>query len=536
MPVLTGTQTTIKVKPIGLTPTYNETIVVLESPNIQSSNFRWLIDIYKGEPGDTEYDDHVAAGTLEPLSTITILPNPDGYGVIDFHRHIENHITTDFYPADKDVLDMVTGAGFKWSFKVTEQFNSPIRWRFDDNTTAVDPSGFIGFHTNNGLNPDATFSKHPFFDGDQVIIAQDAGYEHEEYEVNPDTSPSFTTLTVIDEFTVLTDIPQEGDTAINPGIIMLIDPDNPTRSIEQIFTAGETTVYSFNGALTFQGFRNWDPADYLMRQTSSPFIKFLKEGPETFNVTLNDSVWLNSAQYDTSTGAPTVGYIKTDNGTYVTNNGLAAEGQNFIVQHKIGPKDLANSDFLTGLQEITTSGLPAVDANTTFITYSQADFVGGSFSRTSETITLNIVDDCSKYEAIRFFYIDKLGSYIPLTFNKVSRKNITNTRSNYRQNYGRYDSAAEAWGYTTYDRGTTTYDLVSTESITCTSDWLDEDQVSMVISMLNSPIVYIQDENGDYVAITITTNSYEVKKTVNDKLLNYTISFEHSQTNTNQRG
>ena len=49
-------------------------------------------------------------------------------------------------------------------------------------------------------------------------------------------------------------------------------------------------------------------------------------------------------------------------------------------------------------------------------------------------------------------------------------------------------------------------------------------------------IVYIQDENGEYVAVNITTNSYEIKKTVNDKLINYTISFEYAQTNTNQRG
>ena len=44
---ITGTTTSIKVQPdSGLTPTYNETILVLESPNIISDNFKWIIDIY----------------------------------------------------------------------------------------------------------------------------------------------------------------------------------------------------------------------------------------------------------------------------------------------------------------------------------------------------------------------------------------------------------------------------------------------------------------------------------------------------------
>ena len=122
----TGSQTTIKVKPLGVAPTYNETIVVLESTNIQSSNFKWLVDICQGAPADPDY-------TL--LSSIVILPNPEGFGVIDFHRHIENYISTDFYPADKDgIISRINGAGLKWSFKVTEQFDNVV-WRFDDNQT-----------------------------------------------------------------------------------------------------------------------------------------------------------------------------------------------------------------------------------------------------------------------------------------------------------------------------------------------------------------------------------------------------------------
>jgi len=502
----TGSQTTIKVKPLGVAPTYNETIVVLESTNIQSSNFKWLVDIYKGVDTDPEY-------TL--LSSIVILPNPDGYGVIDFHRHIENNISTDFYPADIDgVINRIEGSGLKWSFKVTEQFDNVV-WRFDDNQTNLG--------ANVAFNADASLIQHPFITGDKVTILQDTGFTHSEYNA------SDVTLTYSDEYTVITDITKLSDTPIEAGLMTL--DDKGTRTIEQVFTTGETTIYSFNGALTFQGFRNWVAADYNMNSTSPTTTKFLTEIPRTYNVTLNDRVWLNGLQNDIS-NPPILGYITTDNGTYGVDNQYNSTGQTFLVQHKIGPKDLTETTD-TSLVALTGS-LPAVDSNTTFITYTQNILPIGT--EVSETITLNIVDDCSKHDSIRFFFMDKLGSYLPITFNKVSKNNITNTRSNYRQNYGNYDATANAWGYTTYDRGNITYDLVSKEVVTCTSDWMNEDGVAMVTSMLNSPIVYIQDENGNYVAVNITTNSYEIKKTVNDKLINYTISFEYASTNTNQRG
>lgn len=511
MPIIRQT-TNIKVIPAGVTPTYNETIVVLESPNIISDNFKWIVKIYKGESTDPDY---------ELLSTINILPNPDGYGVIDFHRHIENHISTSFYPADIDrISGDVVNEGLKWSFELIEQFENP-RWRYYDYYT---PTGSkVGFTTDTGIYSAATDIPHPFIVGDRITVVQDPGFTHPTYnfvDVEIDDVPSAYSI-VLDETYIPGGGPQD------PGLITLVG--GGSREIEQIFDAGETTIYSFNGALSFQGFRNWDYTDYRMNSTSPPTTKFLLNGPREFDVTLNDRVWINSF-----IGNPEWEglIIETNNGTYAASQTFSESGQHFINQNKIGPIDwLETTD--PSLSAMVGS-LPVVDDTTTYIEITPYYVYPGT--PVGETIRLNIVDDCSKYEAIRFFYLDKFGSYLPLTFNKVSKQNNTNTRQNYRQNYGRYDSVADAWGYTTYDRGTTTYDLNTTEKVTCTSDWINEDMRDMVIDMLNSPSVYIQDDNGEYIAITITTNSYEIKKKVNVKLINYTLSFEYSQMNTNQRG
>lgn len=408
--------TTIKVRPSGIAPTYNETIVVLESVNILETNFKWLVSIYKGVVGDADYS---------LVSTLSIVPNPEGFGIIDFHRHIENYVSTSFYPADIDkVSNKVTNEGFKWTYEVTESYN---------NTTTV-----------------------------------------------------------------------------------------------QVLTSAEKTIHSFNGALSFQEFRNWNSGGYTMSSNSLSNTRFLLSGSKSIDVSLKDRVWINNF-LDT---VPNSGVkITTNNGTYLTTQSHTPLGQHFINQNKIGPKDILES---TDTFTPTIGSLPAIDVNTTFINIVA---VGGAGSfDVSETITLNIKDYCSKYELISFFYMDKLGSYLPVTFNKVSKTNIENNRSNYKQNSGSYDSVSNAYGYTSYDRGSTTYDLTSKEVVTCTSDWLSEDTASMVLDMLSSPNVYIQNEAGEYIAINITTNTYEAKKTVNEKLINYTISFEYANNNTNQRG
>jgi len=510
----TGTQTQILVSPLGLNPTYNETIIVLESPNIQSDNFRWVFELYKGVNGESGY---------ELITTLVILPNPKGVGIVDVHRHIENYLSTDFYPADNgNVLAQVEGSGVKWSFEVTEEFDNPV-WRFDDNTTSVGAN--VGFSTDQSVNPNYSNNQHPFVTGDVVSITQDTGYTHAEYNT------ASTVLTYNNEYIVVSDITKETSTPIEGGVMTLVG--GGSRTITQDLTNVVNTFYSFNGVLSFQGFRNWDSNDFLMSFSSSDTTRFLTNMPKTYDITMNDSVWLNS--YFDNGNAPTLAYIETNNGTYGIGSSFTWINQKFLAQHKIGAVDFMNTTDPN--ITVLTGSLPVADSNTTFINYVMLNnYVGSPGAEVSENIRLNIVDRCSKYEAIRFFFMDRLGSYIPLTFDRVSKKTISNKRSFYKQNYGSYDSLSNNYGYTSYDKGTTVSDLESTESITCSSDWLSDDQSRMVVEMLSSPNVYIKDSNGDFVAIVITTNSFEEKKRINDKLINYTITFEYSNNNGSQRG
>ena len=494
MPLL-GNTTTIKVAPSGLNPTYNETIFVLESPNIQSANFQWVVEIWiDGLP-------NAVGSTLS--STLVILPNPNGFGIVDVQRHIENYITTTFQPADLDTIGTAEDSFRIWSLNITEYFEDTI-WRFDTNKLSAGNVGFI------------STDKHPFFDTDAVTILQDTPFTHASYNAS-------TVLTVIDEYEVTTTIPFVSATGNEPGLITL--DDATLREINQDIISA-VTYKSFNGVIDFSGFNAFTSDIYDM-DVSNPTALFLTDIPNNYDIMRSDPIWLNG--YSSSNGYNLFNVV-TDNGQFtIYFTTTPSVNDSFMIQSKVGYNDLLNS---TSGVIVVSGSLPMVDPSTTFIS---VNAVGG-VSKISEVKTFNIIDKCSKYENIKLFFLDRLGSYIPMNFDKVSKSNVTNERSNYKQNYGNYDSVANAWGYTTHARGTTTYDITSKESITCTSDWLTDEQVVLMNILLTSPDVYYIDEDGVYRAITITTNSFEKKKRVNDKLLNYTITFEYANNNGNQRG
>ena len=492
---LTANTTTIKVSPTALNPTYNETIVVLESTNVAQENFQWVIEIWvDGLPNGLNT-------TL--ISTLVILPNPEGFGVIDVQRHIENYITTTFQPADLDTIGTAEDSYRIWSLNVTEYFDNYV-WTFDRHNTS---GGKIVFINNT--------EDHFFEVGDEVNIAQTPVPTYPAY----DGETTVFGITSPDSIT----IDKAGTTVLNePGVAT----GNKTVEISQIL-ASANLYKSFNGVIDFADFNSFNLSIYDM-DLSNPTALFLTDIPNNYELSRTDPLWLNG--YTDSLSYNTMN-ILTDNGEFLITpiSPVPPVNDTYILQSKVGYADLI--DTTSGVVVIS-GALPIVDPSTTFINV----FASNGGTAISETKSFTVVDKCSKYENIKLFFLDRLGSYIPLNFDRVNRTNLTNERSNYKQNYGNYDSVANAWGYTTHARGTTTYDIKSTKSITCTSDWLNDEQVELMHILLTSPDVYYIDEAGVYRAITITTNSFEEKKRVNDKLLNYTITFEYANNNGNQRG
>lgn len=497
--VIQGTTTEIKVQPIGFSSVYNENIVVLESPNIISDNFKWLIDIYiNGLPTDSG---------SSYISSLQILPNPDGFGVIDTHRIIENYISSTFFPADNDNTGLAVDSFTTWSLDIRESFDN-ARWRFEDNFF----TGNLGFTS--------TTNKHPFVVGDVINVVQDPGFTYPSY------NGVATITSVIDEYNIEVDKPWISPTGTEGGIASLVDTSNRTINIEQSDT--RTPYIAFNGVFNNDELFDFDWTEYNLSFGSTK--KFLTNLPRTYNVRRTDHIWTNFFSFVPNNHSL---LITTNNGVFSLTVPLATAGQNFnyFKQVKIGPADLLNPDRVFTVQ---SGALPVLDENSTFI---EAEIIlTAGLVTISETIRLDIVDECSKFENYQFFFLDRFGSYVPVNFDLVSKKKISNDKTTWNKHYGQYDSVSNVWGYTKYDRGISTLDIKTNESITVTSNWLTEEQNELVQIMLTSPEVYHVDTNGVFRGINITTTSYDIKTKLNDKLVNYVISFEYAQKNKNQRG
>tara|TARA_R110001606_G_scaffold221350_1_gene369074 strand:- start:15605 stop:17164 length:1560 start_codon:yes stop_codon:yes gene_type:complete len=518
MPDITRNTTTVEFAPTGLLPVYNENIIVLSSPNKQSGNFKWLIDIYvkiieSGIPQNLK------------ISSLVILPNPDGYGIIDVHRHIESKINSDFTYDSLGYGYTGVDNNREWYIDVTEQMDN-LTWRFEDNQViGTYPPGNLAFITSPvPAYPNFSDESHPFKVGDVVIVEQDPGFTHASY------NGEATIISIPDDKKIVLDKDWLTSTTPEGGVVTLKNTSE-TRTIYQSDIENNDYI-SWIGVQGFNEFRNWNSGEYNLYFTSPK--KFLSNIPTSYDVNVDSNVWLNT--YSESNHHN--GYVITTNkgSFFYSLPDLAASFGNQIKRMKLGPKDILDAEAASINGYVLSGSLPAIDSNTTSIEYYAAHGNPGvGITRVTPIQTLNIVDKCSKYEKVNLFYMDRFGSFLPITFDRVSRTTVDSKRSNYYQNFGSFDDSTSTWGYNSFDRGSTTYDIVSTKKMTVTTDWLDETETELVQILLRSPEVYYLHPDGDLRAINITTNSYEEKKKVTTKLINYTISFEYSQNDRNQR-
>ncbi len=152
---------------------------------------------------------------------------------------------------------------------------------------------------------------------------------------------------------------------------------------------------------------------------------------------------------------------------------------------------------------------------------------------TSETRTYFVEDVCTKTEAQRLFFLNKLGGYDAITFKNKTKINADIVRSNFKKPQGTWINS-NSFAYGQSDRAVTQYDTNIKDTFTIVSDWLTEEQSEWIEQLFTSPDVYL-DRNGVEIPINITASSYETKQTAVAKLINYTLEYTYSYSRYRQR-
>ena len=145
---------------------------------------------------------------------------------------------------------------------------------------------------------------------------------------------------------------------------------------------------------------------------------------------------------------------------------------------------------------------------------------------TNTVITLTKVCE-PKYTPLSIIFYNKYGALQNMWFFKKSTTDINITSEKFKNNMIDFDNSGGTPSYALTKHQEKKFVADGKESITINSGFYDESFNEVVRQMLLSEQVWIYDGSST-LPINLKSNTLQFKKSVNDKLISYTISFEYA--------
>ncbi len=174
------------------------------------------------------------------------------------------------------------------------------------------------------------------------------------------------------------------------------------------------------------------------------------------------------------------------------------------------------------------------DVNPVFSIYQRTDYfdiflVSNGFEVTNQSPRQRFLVDwtSTRYGNIELYFIDRLGSLIPVNFTLQNTTNINIQRSEYQTLPGDLINPGPTgrWQFSSPQRGKRTLSTQATRSIDLKSDWLREEDVKYLQELFTSPLVYIK-ENDLLWPVIVRTDSFQVLNKKNKKNIQIGITIE----------
>ena len=121
-----------------------------------------------------------------------------------------------------------------------------------------------------------------------------------------------------------------------------------------------------------------------------------------------------------------------------------------------------------------------------------------------------------KYEVYLCDFVNKFGAWQRLTFFKVSKEDFSTTSNEYKV-------MPQTLPYSTSENRTQVFNVNGKESIKVNTGWVDESFSEVIKQLMLSETVRLND-----LPVNITSKSSPMKKGINDKNINYEVSFMYS--------
>lgn len=132
--------------------------------------------------------------------------------------------------------------------------------------------------------------------------------------------------------------------------------------------------------------------------------------------------------------------------------------------------------------------------------------------------------DCSKYEPIRVTFVNKYGALQDLYFTRRNNESLNIKKEDYKASVMDFAN----FSYDTSEHQMRTLNLVGNESVTLNTDYIDESCNEHIRQLMLSEQVWMTRLTNEekIVPLKVKTQSLQLKKRVNDKLVQYTMEFD----------
>lgn len=182
--------------------------------------------------------------------------------------------------------------------------------------------------------------------------------------------------------------------------------------------------------------------------------------------------------------------------------------------------DIQVNDSTNSTQKIVYIRVTPTDTLITGDTITITSSVG-----TSQVTTLTLEAVCEpKYQELQVIFYNKFGALQIMPFYKKSVDSINTNSDSYKRNLMEFATDPT---YNTEKHQIRQFHVTGKESITMNTGFIQESFNEVIKQMMLSEQVWV-DNGTEVLPITLNTKSLQFKKSVNDKLINYTVDFEYA--------
>lgn len=204
-------------------------------------------------------------------------------------------------------------------------------------------------------------------------------------------------------------------------------------------------------------------------------------------------------------------------------NAVAGSGNTDITYFFCGPSNLKN-------QTIDSGASPADPANAGWDSYEITGYQSLAFTTVrTKTYTFKRID-CSRYTTYRLAFLNGIGGWDYLTFDKASKTTTTVQTKEYESSGSTaYSAGSNGWNNYPWEGGRQQYDVQGMQRMTLNTGFRGAEMESLMKALLQSPKVYIQEFGWLPVVVTDKTVTYKVAE--NQELSQYSIAIEFGKNN-----